>query len=46
MNKIRQMHKEGKFYLDKTCSDCVNLIYPTNKLTQKRKTPNNFPSQT
>ena len=35
MNNIRQMHKEGKFYLDKTCSDCVNLIYPTNKIVEK-----------
>ena len=46
MNKIRQMHKEGKFYLDKTCSDCVNLIYPTNKLAKKRKPVPNFLSQT
>ena len=36
MNNIRKMHKEGKFYLDKTCRDCVNLIYPTNNLTEKR----------
>ena len=36
MQNIRQMHKEGKFYLDKTCRDCVNLIYPTNELTEKR----------
>ena len=36
MNNIRKMHKEGKFYLNKTCSDCVNLIYPTNKITEKR----------
>jgi len=32
MQDIRQLHKEGKFYLDKTCNDCVNLIYPTNKI--------------
>ena len=31
MQKIRKMHKEGKYYLDKTCSDCVNLYYPNNK---------------
>lgn len=32
MNKIRQMHKDGKFYLDKTCNDCVNIIYPNHKI--------------
>ena len=30
MNKIRELHKNGEFYLDKTCNDCVNLIYPNN----------------
>ncbi len=34
MNGIRKMHKEGKFYLDKTCSDCVNLIYPNNNISR------------
>ena len=38
--------KDPKFYLDKTCSDCVNLIYPTNKLTKKLKPIPNFVSQT
>ena len=32
MNKIRDLHKRGEFYLDKTCNDCVNLIYPNNKI--------------
>ena len=34
MKNIRKMHKEGKFYLDKTCSDCVNLIYPNNNISR------------
>ena len=29
MNEIRELHKKGEFYKDKTCKDCVNLIYPT-----------------
>ena len=32
MNEIRSMHKEGKFYLNKTCNDCVNLYYPNNTI--------------
>ena len=32
MKNIRQLHKDGKFYLDKTCKDCVDLIYPNNKI--------------
>ena len=28
MNEIRELHKNGKFYENKTCKDCVNLIYP------------------
>ena len=28
MNEIREIHKTGEFYKDKTCKDCVNLIYP------------------
>ena len=38
MKQIREMHREGKFYLDKTCNDCVNIIYPNHKInipTQK-----------
>jgi len=35
MNKIRDLHKRGEFYLDKTCNDCVNLIYPNNKIQIK-----------
>jgi len=35
MNQIREMHKKGEFYLDKTCNDCVNLIYPNNKILRK-----------
>ena len=38
MNEIRNLHKEGKFYLDKTCKDCVNLIYPNNKIPEARVT--------
>ena len=29
MNEIRELHKKGEFYKDKTCKDCVNLIYPS-----------------
>tara|TARA_A100001015_G_scaffold311862_1_gene415922 strand:- start:252 stop:1319 length:1068 start_codon:yes stop_codon:yes gene_type:complete len=28
MNEIREIHRTGEFYKDKTCNDCVNLIYP------------------
>jgi len=35
MNNIRDLHKKGKFYLDKTCKDCVNLIYPNNNIQQQ-----------
>ena len=34
MNKIRELHKRW-IYLDKTCIDCVNLIYPTNNIQTK-----------
>ena len=36
MNEIRNLHKEGKFYLDKTCKDCVNLIFPNNKIPEAK----------
>ena len=36
MNKIRDLHKRGEFYLDKTCKDCVNLIYPNNNIEEKQ----------
>lgn len=28
MKKIREIHKSGEYYKDKTCNDCVDLIYP------------------
>ena len=28
MREIRDIHKKGEFFKDKTCNDCVNLIYP------------------
>jgi len=28
MNKLRGIHKNGQFYKNKTCKDCVNLVYP------------------
>ena len=31
MNELRNLHKRGEFYLNKTCKDCVNLIYPNIK---------------
>ncbi len=31
MNEIRELHKNGRFYDNKTCKDCVNLIYPPSK---------------
>ena len=34
MNEIRDMHKRGEFYLNETCRDCVNLIYPNNIASQ------------
>lgn len=40
MNKIRDLHKKGEFYLDKTCKDCVNLIYPNNKIEYKKQITN------
>ena len=36
MNNLRNMHKEGKFYLDKTCTDCVNLYYPKNNIKETK----------
>ena len=36
MNKLRDMLKKGEFYLDKTCKDCVNLIYTNNKITHTK----------
>ena len=36
MNKIRDLHKRGEVYLDKTCKDCVNLIYPNNNIQEKQ----------
>ena len=35
MKNIREMHKRGEYYLNKTCSDCVNLYYPNNLENQK-----------
>lgn len=32
MKKIRELHKKGEFYLNKTCLDCVNIIYPNHKI--------------
>ena len=34
MNELRNLHKRGEFYLNKTCKDCVNLIYPNNKIVE------------
>ena len=34
MNEIRDLHKRGEFYLNKVCKDCVNLIYPNNKIPE------------
>ncbi len=28
MNEIREIHKNGDYQKNKTCKDCVNLIYP------------------
>ena len=28
MNEIREIHKSGEYWKNKTCKDCVNLIYP------------------
>ena len=36
MNELRSLHKQGKFYLNKTCKDCVNLIFPNNKIPEAR----------
>ncbi len=36
MNEIRELHKNGQFYKNKTCKDCVNLIYPTKKASLDR----------
>ncbi len=30
MNEIREIHKKGEYYKNKTCKDCVDLIYPVN----------------
>ena len=30
MNEIREIHKKGEHYKNKTCKDCVDLIYPVN----------------
>ena len=37
MNELRDMHKKGEYYKNKTCKDCVNLIYP-----EKQETEANF----
>ena len=29
-NEIREIHKKGEYYKNKTCKDCVDLIYPVN----------------
>tara|TARA_A100000164_G_C21910419_1_gene775346 strand:- start:646 stop:1704 length:1059 start_codon:yes stop_codon:yes gene_type:complete len=29
MNEIREIHKSGDYKKNKTCEDCVNLIYPS-----------------
>ncbi|WP_440929847.1 radical SAM/SPASM domain-containing protein [Candidatus Pelagibacter sp.] len=34
MNDLRNLHRQGKFYLDKTCTECVNLIYPNNTISK------------
>ena len=34
-----ELFKKSEFYLDKTCNDCVNLVYPTNNIAKK----NNYP---
>jgi radical SAM protein with 4Fe4S-binding SPASM domain len=28
MNEIREIHQKGEYQKNKTCNDCVNLIYP------------------
>ena len=38
MNRIRDMHKRGEFYLEKTCNDCVNIMYPNHKIAKKANT--------
>ena len=37
MNEIRKIHKTGEYYKNKTCKDCVNLIYPPLKIKIKTK---------
>ena len=32
MEDIRKMHKQGEFYLNKNCRDCVDIIYPNHKI--------------
>jgi MoaA/NifB/PqqE/SkfB family radical SAM enzyme len=32
MEGIRKMHKQGEFYLNKTCRDCVDIIYPNHNI--------------
>ena len=39
MNRIRDMHKRGEFYLEKTCNDCVNIMYPNHKISKKANIP-------
>ena len=29
MNEIREIHKRGEYFKNKTCNDCVDLIYPS-----------------
>ena len=28
MNNLRELHKKGEFFKNKTCKDCVEAIYP------------------
>ena len=30
MNEIREIHQKGEYQKNKTCNDCVNLIYGKN----------------
>jgi radical SAM protein with 4Fe4S-binding SPASM domain len=45
MNDIREMHKKGEFIKNKTCNDCVNLIYPTNQITEQKSLQNKYSNQ-
>ena len=40
MNNLRDLHKRGEFYLDKTCKDCVNLIFPNNNIKHQKTISN------